>query len=215
MKQANKCVFICTHKNTLLFSHSVVSNSFETPWTAALQAPLSMGFPEQESWSGLPFLSPGDLPEAGIEPTSPALQADSLPLSHQEPSGCLYVYIKTYLNTNWFVLKGNTWDPVEWWIYLSHWHQTLGSLTPWNLVPFCHEWGGSGRWRGAGSRRYLWGSDLKSSPRGGAGGTQCWGELGEEGARCRRRVRWARLGGGEWPKMHLARRHQIRLGRWL
>ena len=50
-----------------------------TPWTAALQAPLSMGFSRQEYWSGLPFLSPGDLPDPGIKPRSPALQADSLP----------------------------------------------------------------------------------------------------------------------------------------
>ena len=41
-----------------------------------------MGFSEQEYWSGLPFPSPGDLPNPGIKPTSPALQADSLPLSH-------------------------------------------------------------------------------------------------------------------------------------
>ena len=50
-----------------------------TPWTAARQAPLSMGFSRQEYWSGLPFPSPGDLPDPGIEPGSPALQADSLP----------------------------------------------------------------------------------------------------------------------------------------
>ena len=41
-----------------------------------------MGFPRQEYWSGLPLLPPGDLPDPGIEPASPALQADSLPLSH-------------------------------------------------------------------------------------------------------------------------------------
>ena len=41
-----------------------------TPWTVALQAPLSMGFPRQEYWSGLPFPSPGDLPDPGIEPES-------------------------------------------------------------------------------------------------------------------------------------------------
>ena len=52
---------------------------FVTPWTIALQAPLSMGFPRQEYWSSLPFPSPGDLPDPGIEPRSPALQADSLP----------------------------------------------------------------------------------------------------------------------------------------
>ena len=45
--------------------------------------PLSMGFTRQEYWSGLPFPSPGDLPNPGFEPTSLALKADSLPLSHQ------------------------------------------------------------------------------------------------------------------------------------
>ena len=47
-----------------------------TPWTVASQAPLSMGFSRQEHWSGLPFPSPRDLPNRGIEPRSPALQAD-------------------------------------------------------------------------------------------------------------------------------------------
>ena len=51
---------------------------FETPWTVAHQAPPSMGFSRQEYWSGLPFPSPGDLPNPGIEPRSPALQADAL-----------------------------------------------------------------------------------------------------------------------------------------
>ena len=49
-----------------------------TPWTVAHQAPLSMGFSRQEYWSGLLFPSPGNLPDPGIEPGSPALQADSL-----------------------------------------------------------------------------------------------------------------------------------------
>ena len=53
------------------------------PWTIACQAPLSMGFPRQEYWNGLPFPSPGDLPNAVIEPGSPALQADSLLLSYR------------------------------------------------------------------------------------------------------------------------------------
>ena len=46
---------------------------FVTPWTVTHQAPLSMGFSRQEYWSGLPFLPPGDLPNPGIEPMSPAL----------------------------------------------------------------------------------------------------------------------------------------------
>ena len=50
-----------------------------TPWTVACQAHLSMGFSRQEYWSGLPFPSPWDLPNPGIEPRSPALKADSLP----------------------------------------------------------------------------------------------------------------------------------------
>ena len=49
-----------------------------TPWTVAHQAPLSMGFSRQEYQSGLPFPSLGDLPDPGVEPGSPALQADSL-----------------------------------------------------------------------------------------------------------------------------------------
>ena len=56
----------------------VVSDSCDL-WTVARQPPLSMGFSKQEYWSGLPFPSPEDLPDAGTEPRSPALQADSLP----------------------------------------------------------------------------------------------------------------------------------------
>ena len=57
---------------------------FVTPWTRAYQASPSMGFSRQEHWSGLPFPSPKDLPDPGIEPRSPALQADALP---PEPPG--------------------------------------------------------------------------------------------------------------------------------
>ena len=57
---------------------------FATLWTVALQAPLFMGFSRQEYWSGLSFPSPGDLPNPGIEPGSPALQADAL---SSEPPG--------------------------------------------------------------------------------------------------------------------------------
>ena len=49
------------------------------PWTGACQAPLSMGFSRQEYWSGLPFPSPGDLPDLEIKSGSPVLQADDLP----------------------------------------------------------------------------------------------------------------------------------------
>ena len=57
---------------------------FATPWTVAHQTLPSMGFSRQESWNGLPFPSPGDLPDPGIEPRSPTLQADALT---SEPPG--------------------------------------------------------------------------------------------------------------------------------
>ena len=71
-------------KDTLKASSLSCVQLFATPWTVAYQAPPSMGFSRQECWSGLPFPSPGDLPHPGIEPGSPALQADALP---SEPPG--------------------------------------------------------------------------------------------------------------------------------
>ena len=68
-------------------SESEVTQScplFATLWTVGHQAPVSMGFPRQEYWSGLLFPSPGDLPDPGIEPGSPTLQADALT---SEPPG--------------------------------------------------------------------------------------------------------------------------------
>ena len=56
---------------------------FAILWTLAHQAPLTMGFSRQESWSGLPLPSPGDLLDSEIKPRSPALQADSLPSEHR------------------------------------------------------------------------------------------------------------------------------------
>ena len=57
---------------------------FETPWTIAYEAPPSVGFSRQECWRGVPFPSPGDLPDPGIKPGSPALEADALT---SEPPG--------------------------------------------------------------------------------------------------------------------------------
>ena len=65
----------------MLLSHAQL---FATPWMVAHQAPPSRGFSRQEYWSGLPFPSPGDLPDPGIEPRSPALEADALT---SEPPG--------------------------------------------------------------------------------------------------------------------------------
>ena len=71
---------------------------FVTPWTVAHQAPLSMGFSRQEYWSGLPCPPPGNLLDPETEPMSPALQEDSLPLSHQgSPNFCSnFMYFLSY-----------------------------------------------------------------------------------------------------------------------
>ena len=68
----------------LLLSHSSRVQLCVTVWTAACQAPLSMGFSRQEHWSGLPCPPPGDLPDPGIKPRSSTLQADSLLLNTRE-----------------------------------------------------------------------------------------------------------------------------------
>ena len=88
MKSQSRTHTIQIHKNPILTNNSALcvflcySLScvwlFVTPWTVARQAPLFMGFSRQEYWSGLPFPSPGDLPDLGIEPGFPAWQADSL-----------------------------------------------------------------------------------------------------------------------------------------
>ena len=69
-------------KRDKLLSCSVMANSFATPGTVVCQAPLCIEFSGQENWNGLPFPSPENLPSPGIEPVAPALQSDSLPLSH-------------------------------------------------------------------------------------------------------------------------------------
>ena len=71
---------------------------FVTPWTVA-PVPLSMGFPRQDSWDGLPFPPPGNLPHSGIEPAFAALQVDSLPVSHKDAV--------------WAYLKSGNWRPLS------------------------------------------------------------------------------------------------------
>ena len=77
---------VCVQGSVSLCAQSLSRvQPFVTPWTVAHQTPLSMGFSRQEYWSGLPGPLPGDLSNPGIElasPVSPALEADSLPLSH-------------------------------------------------------------------------------------------------------------------------------------
>ena len=76
------------------------------PWTAAHQAPLSMEFPRQEYWSGLPFPFPRDLPGAGIEPGSPTLQVDSL-LS-EPPASPIFSYVGLYAMRTCELKEGKT-----------------------------------------------------------------------------------------------------------
>ena len=85
----------------LLFSCQDLSDSFATPFTIAHQAPLSMEFPRQECWSGLPFPSPGDLPDPGIELSSPVCPAL---VSHQLEGGKNTVQPTTYSNTLFILL---------------------------------------------------------------------------------------------------------------
>ena len=77
--------------------------SLATPWTVDHQAPLPMGFSRQAYWSGLPFPSPGDLPNPGIEPGSPALQADSLP--SEPPGNTALPRYPLYFNSSQFNLS--------------------------------------------------------------------------------------------------------------
>ena len=80
----------------MLVTQSCVNLYDSMDWSP--QAPLSMGFSRQEYWSGLPFPSSGDLPDPGMEPASPARQADSLPLHHLGGSSikCIHVYTFVY-----------------------------------------------------------------------------------------------------------------------
>ena len=93
------CVYVCVCVCVCVLLSSV--QLFATPWTIARQAPLSMGFSRQEYWSGLPFPSPGDLPDPGIKPGSPALQADALPpeLLGKPWTPCLHGHLVRLHNT--------------------------------------------------------------------------------------------------------------------
>ena len=95
---------------------------FATPWTVTYQAPPSMGFSRQEYWSGLPFPSPGHLPDPGIEPGSPTLQANALT---SEPPGkpiietCILSYVTQITSPGSMHETGCSglvhWDDLEGW----------------------------------------------------------------------------------------------------
>ena len=104
-----------------------------TLWTVACQSPLSMGFPKQEYWSGLPFSSPGHLPDPGIESVSLAFQADSLPLSPEgSPPYTWQVLNKSSLSKQIFIrakYEGNnryfiiTEFTERWYTFRSKWRK--------------------------------------------------------------------------------------------
>ena len=86
LEQSNHYINVCYHPywkwKWSRSGCSVVSDS-ATPWPVAYEAPLSMGFPRQSYWRGLPFPSPGDLPDPGIEPSLPHCRQTLYRLSHQ------------------------------------------------------------------------------------------------------------------------------------
>ena len=96
---------------------------FVTPWTVACQAPLPMEFSRQEYWSGLTFPSPGDLPDLGIKPRSPAWQVDCLPAeSSGKPFNCC-VEIQITVEDRY-----GGWDPKVWMV--SDFSYCLLALNP-------------------------------------------------------------------------------------
>ena len=102
-----------------------------TTWTAAHQAPLSMGFLRQEYWSGLPYPPPGDLPNSGIKPRSPTLQVDSLP---SEPPGMVGKQLKfIYLKVTGLIFRKFTSPDLFCFSYMmplnSHTQDILGLLS--------------------------------------------------------------------------------------
>ena len=105
---------------------------FVTPWTVARQAPQSMGFSRQEYWSGLPFPSPGDLPNSGIEPRSSALQADAL----------LSEMVAITKKNNWYclVIRRRQWHPTPALLARkSHGRRSLVGCSPW-VARVGHDW---------------------------------------------------------------------------
>ena len=115
---------------------------FATPWTTADQAPLSMGFSRQEYWSGLPFPSPGDLPNPGIEPRSPALQADSTIWDYFTTSKIILPLSITSFCEKVFILTQSKFKRIDSTVYhigspsscVLDWNKFMNNLYyPWNL----------------------------------------------------------------------------------
>ena len=108
------CPPLCEPWGTMFCCRLAASNSFETPYSVASQAPLSMGFPRQENWSGLPFPPPVDLPDPGIELEPPALAGRFLTTAPPGKAGTVFITSQTQFLTlgHWshhlFLLKNIT-----------------------------------------------------------------------------------------------------------
>ena len=110
---------------------------FVTPWTVAHEAPISIEFSRQEYWSELPFSSPGDLPDPGIEPGSSVLQADSLPLSHWGiPILLLYLQKIFLILPQIFYVQINSGKKTSNWLYTTI--LVLKWLFPQNMLHGIH-----------------------------------------------------------------------------
>ena len=116
--------FVCGCLATCMLSHSSRVQLFSILWTVAPQVPLSMGYSRQEYWSGLPCPSPGDLPDPGIKPKSPAasvLQEDSLPRATREAHVCLHTQLHLF--------QGFDHKPLRQQVTLSSLHTTVASVS--------------------------------------------------------------------------------------
>ena len=113
--------------STVCVLSRLVVSDFVTPWTVAWQSPLSMEFSRQEYWSGLPCPPPWDLPNPGIEPRSPALQADSLP---SDPQGMPVFH---WEEGNWLGWKDDQYLSI---LSISKKTLTSGNITNQNVISY-------------------------------------------------------------------------------
>ena len=120
-----KSWIIIQYDSICVLSRSIMSYSFVTLWTVAHQAPQSVEFSRQEYRCGLPFPIPGDLPNPGIKPASPAWQVYSLPLSHlghpvipfmwvQKPAKSIYGGRSQNRHYPWWVKMDISWKETQW-----------------------------------------------------------------------------------------------------
>ena len=117
----------------LLFIHSVLSNSFVTPWTVACLVSLSMGFPRQEYWSGVPFPAPRDLPNLGVKPESPALAGGFFTIQFSSVQSLSHVWLFVNLWTaacQAFLSITNSWSLLK--------LVSIELVMPFNHLNLCH-----------------------------------------------------------------------------